>query len=190
MNLPTFFDLAQKQSNPIPGQFLMSYWNGLSLSSPKLASNVKKFAKTETAGKRWSTDGLIGISFSINWWFFFRYNKIQIWFGLFCCISPSYLYIKLSKKNSLKRMPFKVKNVVNLLSGSIKMPQPQTFPWASDFGLASTGHSEYCQLPKLLFIEIFPMVYLFAGRPRSVMPKLIPSVRLRRPTKHLVNFPF
>jgi hypothetical protein len=71
INLPKFFHWAQMQSNPIPGQFLMSYWNGLSLLLPKLASNAGTFSQLETAGKRRSTDGLIGIRFPVIWWFFF-----------------------------------------------------------------------------------------------------------------------
>jgi hypothetical protein len=37
-------------------------------------------------------------------------------------------------------MPFKVKKIVSLLSGPIKTPQPQTFPWTfGGSGLVSTG---------------------------------------------------
>jgi hypothetical protein len=71
MNLPKLFHLAQMQFNLIPGQFLMSYWNGLSLSSPKLASNVDTFSSNLTVGKRRSTDGLIGFCFPVNWFYFY-----------------------------------------------------------------------------------------------------------------------
>jgi hypothetical protein len=40
---------------------LMSYWNGLFLSSPKLASIEGTPHMYVTAGKRWSTDGKIEI---------------------------------------------------------------------------------------------------------------------------------
>jgi hypothetical protein len=69
---------AQMQSNPIPGQFLMSYWNGLSLSFPKLASNVVgKFPRIEAMGTRQSTDELIWNCCSVNWSFLQHFNKIN-----------------------------------------------------------------------------------------------------------------
>jgi hypothetical protein len=51
MNLPKFIHPAQMQFNLIPGQFLMSYWKGLSLSSPKLASMEDAGDNNVTAGK-------------------------------------------------------------------------------------------------------------------------------------------
>jgi hypothetical protein len=46
-------------------------------------------------------------------------------------------------KNSPKRTPFKVKKIVNVLSGSIKRPQPKTSPWAfGGSGLDPAENSE------------------------------------------------
>jgi hypothetical protein len=42
---------SQTQANSNPGQFLMSFWNGLAGSSPKLASRETR-GDIVTAGKR------------------------------------------------------------------------------------------------------------------------------------------
>jgi hypothetical protein len=97
------------------------------------------------------------------------------------------LYEKSSENNLPKRKPLKVKKRVNLLSGSIKIPQPKTFPGKFGGSVALTGNLENWSFPVQPFVEIVVMVYkpLNPAMPTHLKPKIVPSCN--RPTRHLIN---
>jgi hypothetical protein len=71
------FPSSQMHANPNPGHCLMSYSKGFFMSSPKLAKK-DTYGCIETAGKRRSTDGLIGICLPVNLNFLLIMTDIKI----------------------------------------------------------------------------------------------------------------